>query len=117
MRKYANCQNKIVHNLFTTGLTEGRENTGSSTARDDFYDLQFVARVQLPPRKFRRRDRLAVVLHDDAARRQFLRDQKFPNRARQLRRDWLSVGSDETHENGFLISKPCNRRPCCKSSE
>ena len=72
-----------------------------STARDDFYDFQFVARVQLPSRKFRRRDRLAVVLHDDAARQQILRDQKFLNRARQLRLDRISVGGDQicVHEN------------------
>jgi hypothetical protein len=31
---------------------------------------------------------------DDAARQQLLRDQKFLNRARQLRLDWLSIGGD-----------------------
>ena len=65
-----------------------------SPARDDFDDFQPVARVEPAPGKFRRRDRLAVVLHDDAARQQVLRDQKFLNRARQLRLDWLAVGGD-----------------------
>jgi len=40
----------------------------NSPARDNFHDLQFVSRIQLTPRKFRRRDSLAVVLHDYAAR-------------------------------------------------
>jgi len=65
-----------------------------SPARDDFDDFQPVARIEPAPGKFRRRDRLAVVLHDDAARQQVLRDQKFLNRARQLRLDWLAVGGD-----------------------
>ena len=67
-----------------------------SAARDDFYDFQPVARVKPPTGKFRWCDRLAVVLHDDAARQQLLRDQKILNRARQLRLDWLAVGGDES---------------------
>jgi hypothetical protein len=31
----------------------------------------------------------------DAARQQLLSDQKFFNRARQFRLDWLSVGGDK----------------------
>ncbi len=42
-----------------------------SAARHDLDDLQFVARLQLPPRKFRWRDRLAIMLHHDAAWQQF----------------------------------------------
>ena len=67
----------------------------NSPARDDFYNFQPVTRVEPPLGKFRRRNRLAVVLHDDAARQKFLRDQKFLYRARQLRLDRLSVGGDK----------------------
>ena len=71
------------------------------SARDDLNDLQFVARVYLPIGKFGRRDRLAVVFHDDAARQKFLRDQKFLKRTRQLRLNWFSVGGNKirVHEN------------------
>ena len=66
-----------------------------STARDDFYYLQPVARVEPTPGKFRRRDRLAIVLDDDAARQKLLRDQEFLKGARQLRLNRLSVGGDK----------------------
>ena len=55
-----------------------------SAAGDDFYDLQFIARLQLAPGKFGWCDGLTVVLHDHAARQQFLRDQKRLNRTRQF---------------------------------
>ena len=68
---------------------------------NNFYDFQFIVRVQLPPGKFRRCDCFAVVFHHHAARRKLLRDQKLLNRARQLRLDLLSVGDNRicVHEN------------------
>src|ERR1700690_3974441 len=81
--------------------------SSSSPARDDFDYFQPVARVEPPLGKFRRRDRLAVVLHDDAARQQVLRDQKFLNRARQLRLDGLSVGGDK-RIHGFTVFSTSN---------
>ena len=77
-----------------------------STARDDFYNFQPVARVEPPLGKFRRRDRLAVVLHHDAARQQVLRDEKFLNRARQLCLDWLSVSNDLFLRRHFFLQIP-----------
>jgi len=47
-----------------------------SSARDNLDDFQPVAGADLPLGKFRGRDRLAVVFHHDAARRQILRDKK-----------------------------------------
>ena len=76
----------------------------NSAARHDFYDLQLVVGVQPPPRKFRRCDRLAIVLHHDAAWQQLLRDQKFFNRSGQLRLNRLSVGDDLIH--GSIFSSP-----------
>ena len=74
-----------------------------STAGDDFDNFQPVTRIEPAPGKFRRRNRLAVVLHHHAPRQQVLRNQKFLNRARQLRLDRLSVGGDN-RIHGFTKS-------------
>ena len=46
-------------------------------ASDDFHDLQPVAGIELALLKFRRSDRLTIVLDDHAARQQTLRDEEF----------------------------------------
>lgn len=79
-------ENNPVHNLphlksKCVGIGDNFSRLLFSAARDDFDNFQFVARIQNPPGKFRRRDGLAVVLHDDAARQQFLLAQKRLNRA------------------------------------
>src|SRR5207244_982067 len=65
-----------------------------SSSRDNLHDLQPVAGVELALRKFRRRDRLAVVLHHHAARQQTLRNQKFLEGAGERGRHWPAVGGD-----------------------
>ena len=51
--------------------------------------------MELSLGKFRRRNRLAVVFHHDAARQKLLRDQKFLDGAGEPGRHWLAVGGDE----------------------
>ena len=67
---------------------------GTSPSRDDLHDFQPVSRIELTLRELRRSDRLAVVLHDDAAWQQTLRDEELIEGAGDLRLDWLSVSDD-----------------------
>ena len=50
----------------------------------DFYDFQFVTGIQLAFGKFGGRDGLGVVLDDDAAWQEFLREQKLLEGTGQL---------------------------------
>ena len=72
-----------------------------SSARDDFDNLQAVASLESAFGKFRWRNRLTVVLHHHTARQEFLRDEKFLNRARQPDLNRLAIGGDKilAHEN------------------
>jgi hypothetical protein len=54
-------------------------------------DLEAISGLKLSLRKLGRRDRLAIVFHDDAARRQVLSEQEFVNRAGESRREFPSV--------------------------
>jgi hypothetical protein len=47
-----------------------------------------------------------------AARQQLLRDQKFLNRERQSRGDWLSVGGDSLHFNNEQQTSNAEHRSC-----
>ena len=73
-----------------------------SATRDDFDNLQPVARVEGAFGKLRRRDRLAVVLHHHAPRQELLRDEKCLDRARQFRLDGFSVGDDRLCIHQFV---------------
>src|SRR5439155_26607 len=71
-----------------------RKHIGRLTARDDLDDLQAVAGGELPLRELGRRDGLAIVLDDDAAREQALRDEERLDGAGERRRGGLAVGDD-----------------------
>ena len=69
-----------------------------SSARDDVDDFQAVPHVDGALGKLRRRNRLAVMLDDHAARQQLLRLQKDFERAGERCRYGLAIGND----GGFI---------------
>jgi hypothetical protein len=69
--------------------SEGKQ--AKLSARDNPDNLEAISGLKLSLRKLGRRDRLAVVFHDDAARWQVLREQEFVNRAGEGRREFPSV--------------------------
>ena len=76
-----------------------------STSGDNFNNFQTITRLEPALGKFRRSNRLAVVLHDHAARQQIPGDEKFLQRTRQLRLNRFSIGDDalSTHNLNFAI--------------
>lgn len=65
-----------------------------SAPSHDLDDLQPVAGVEDALGEFRRRHRLAVVLHHHTAGQKLLRREEFLERARQVSRNGLAVGDD-----------------------
>lgn len=97
-----------------------------SSPSHDLDDLQPVACVEDALGKFRRRHRLAVVLHHDAAGQKLLRREEFLERARQVRRNGLAVGDDVicAHVNRLLNSlwvlsqvRKCQNEPTFQVTE
>ena len=64
--------------------------------RHDFDDFQPVALGERAAAEFRGRDRLAVVLHHDAAREELIVNEKLLDGAGQRGGDFPSVGDDKS---------------------
>ena len=81
----------------------GGQGIARSTSGNNPHDFEPVTGLKRATGKFRGRDRLAVVLHHHAARRQFLGDKKLRQETRKLYRNRISIGNDLIHGSYFLI--------------
>ncbi len=77
-----------------------------SSPSHDLDNFQVITRIENALGEFRRRDRLAVVLHHHAAGEKVLVQEELLEGARQIGREALAVGDDVicAHVNGLSNS-------------
>jgi len=75
--------------------------THLSAAGNNLHNFQTVTGLEQPAGEFGWGNGFAVMLYDDASRRQILRDEKLLNGAGDLCPDWFSVGNYFIHGTPF----------------